>query len=397
MRFISVKKIKILYISDVVPASLNAGYVLMHRHIERLAKNNQVFAITEDNPKLRHLEMACEGIRLNDQSQNIPRRILAKLGLEPLWFFLRARDIENKGLSIAEIKKPDIILSVWSSPFFLAAFQTAKRKKIPFIVIIHDDWQEMINKKQWSKSLLTQPLRNIFHKAKKRVCISRSTAMEFQKKYGSATCEILPPIPSKRHYRPQIESHSGPLRIATFGELMGNIKVLNAVADVLGETGSTLTFFSHGESAERQELAKRPFVTDGGSLGAEELIQYLASNFDVILIPQSFEPEHRHLVQKCFPSKIPEACQIGLPILMIGPDYGTAYIWAKEVMAPTLVLCSLDSSQITAAIHLLKHTNTRKEAQELVWKAQESYDPEILHNNLEKILNQAAEQTDHSF
>lgn len=326
----------------------------MHRHLSRLISKHKVFVITEDNPKGRRLDLPCDGVRIPDQSRNILRRCLVKCGLDPIWTLLRAKQIQQQICNIVQKKKPDIILSVWHSPFLLAAFQTAKKKAIPFAVVIHDDWQEMIDRRQWSKPVLSKPLKKIFRGASKRICVSKSTAVSFQKKYGTHQCEILPPVPSAKKWQPERAAQGEHLRIATFGELMGNIEVLKSVSNVLAGTGATLTFFTHGQGPDRQELGGRPHVTDGGSLSAEDLVQHLARYFDVILIPQSFEPEQKYLVQRCFPSKIPEACQTGLPILTIGPEYGTAHGWAKEVMPPSLVLNSLDTQLISEAILSLK-------------------------------------------
>lgn len=361
----------------------------MYRHLRRILEKHEVFVITDDNPKARHLGLPCDGIRIPDHSRNILRRCLVKCGLEPIWTLVRAKKIQQQISKIVKEKKPDMILSVWHSSFLLAAFQTAKKKAIPFAVVIHDDWQEMIDRRQWSKAVLSKTLKEIFRGASKRICVSKSTAVSFQKKYGTYQCEILPPVPSAQKWQPLRATQRDHLRIATFGELMGNIEVLKSVSTVLAGTGATLTFFTHGQGPDRQELGSRPHVTDGGSLSAEDLVQHLARNFDVILIPQSFEPEHKYLVQRCFPSKIPEACQIGLPILTIAPEYGTAHSWAKEAMPQPLILDSLQPQKISSAILSLKNQQVWSNAQKAVLRAQEKFDPENLYKEMEQLLKDA--------
>lgn len=362
----------------------------MFRHLHWLERNHEVFVITDDNPKARHLSLPCSGYRLSDTSKNIFRRLFTKSGLEPFWTIIRAKTIYNNVLKTILKNRPDIILSVWHSSFLIAAFEIAKKESIPIAIIIHDDWEEMINTLQWSKPILRQPLTEIFAGASKRICVSKPTVEYFQKKYGKYPCEILPPIPSARSWQPLRTTQKKHLRIATFGELMGNIEVLKSVSSVLAETGSTLTFFTHGESSERQVLGQRSHVTDGGSLRAEDLVQKLARNFDVILIPQSFDPAHKYLVQSCFPSKIPEACQIGLPILTVGPKFGTAHDWAREAMPASIVLDSPDPKKISKAILTLKKSQAWRAAQAAVFKARKKFDPEALHKKLEQKLEEAA-------
>lgn len=362
----------------------------MFRHLRWLAKTHEVFIVTDDNPKVRHLGLPCSGYRLSDTSKSIFRRLFTKSGLEPFWTLIRASAIYNHVFKTIRKNRPDIILSVWHSSFLIAAFEIAKKESIPIAIIIHDDWEEMINNHQWSKPILRQPLNEIFAGASKRICISKSTAKYFQRKYGKYPCEILPPIPSAQSWQPLRTTQRKHLRIATFGELMGNIEVLKSVSSVLAETGATLTFFTHGQSSERQVLGQRPHVTDGGSLRAEDLVQKLARNFDVILIPQSFEPAHKCLVESCFPSKIPEACQIGLPILTVGPKFGTAHDWAREAMPAFIVLDSPDPKKIAKAILTLKNAQAWREAQVAVFKARKKFVPETLHKKLEQNLEEAA-------
>lgn len=368
---------------------LNAGYIIMFRHLHWLERNHEVFVITDDNPKARYLHLPCKGFRLSDTSKSICRRLFAKSGLEPLWTLIRARAITNDVFKSIQKNKPDIILSVWHSSFLIAAFKIAKKESIPFAIIIHDDWEEMINAQQWSRPILRRPLKQIFLGASKRICVSKSTAESFQRKYGNYPCEILPPMPSRQRWRPLRASQRKILRIAFFGELMGNIEVLKSVSAVLVGIGASLTFFSHGQGNDRKQLGTRPHVTDGGSLSAEELVQHLALNFDVVLIPQSFEPEHKYLVQSCFPSKISEACQIGLPILTIAPAYGTAYMWAREAMPHSLILNSLQPQMISSAILSLKNQQVWSNAQEAVLRAQRKFNPETLHKKLEYFLQDA--------
>lgn len=383
-----------MYISDVVPAPLNAGFMLMHRHLSRLAQRYELFVFTEDNPKVRHLEFPFQGIKIPEHSKNICRRILSKIGLDPIWvLFMAGRICRQIDHHINE-HKPHVIISVWQSAFLLAAYRSAKKRNIPFIIIIHDDWEEMINRRQWTKLVLKKILKKIFHGANFRICISTTTSTQFQKKYGSAQCDVMPPIPSDHCWKPKRGNDFCPLRIATFGELMGNIEVIKAVSEVLVKAGSTLTFFSHAQNATRNSLACTDCVIDGGSLFADQMTRHLAANFDVILIPQSFEADHKTLVQSCFPSKIPEASRIGLPIITIGPKYGTAYEWAKNNMPSELVLGSLDSAIILDAIVSLKRYEFWVQAQGAVWQTQSQFDPEKVQNKFENILNLAAKNKD---
>lgn len=379
-------KIKILYISGCVPVQLNAGFMLMYRHLARFSKNHKVFIITDDNPKAKHLVLPSRGIRLPDQSKSILRRIMAKVGFEVFWFFFEAKNIKNKIKNIIKFK-PDLILSVWDGPFLFAASDLSKEFKIPLVLFIHDDWQKMINKNNLFLNKIEKRLKEVFQIAAARLCVSQGLVNVFKQRYGRKKCQILFPIPGKigadiKKPRRLLK----PLRIGFFGELGGNFDVLECLANVLLSTNSTLTFFSHGKSLRRQQLALRDRVADGGELSATNLYIYFVKNIDVIVIPQGFDKESSILRKTCFPSKIPEACRFGLPLLIIGPNYGSAYQWAKKKIPEKCLITELNPDKIASGIKYLKIKNNWVKAQKCIKKVADMFEPEKLHETLDKTI-----------
>ena len=105
----------------------------MYRHLLQLARKHDLFVITDDNPKVRHLPLPCKGIRLKDKSQNLLRRIARRLGFEVLWILIEARSIKKKTKKILKKYKPDLILTIWHSPFLLSAADLAEKFKVPYV------------------------------------------------------------------------------------------------------------------------------------------------------------------------------------------------------------------------------------------------------------------------
>lgn len=360
--------------------------MLMYRHLLQLARKHDLFVITDDNPKVRHLPLPCKGIRLKDKSQNLLRRIARRLGFEVLWILIEARSIKKKTKKILKKYKPDLILTIWHSPFLLSAADLAEKFKVPYVVIIHDDWEQMGNDIIPFRKTFQRKLRSIFRNAKARLCVSEGMKKELINRYGNMPCEILPPIPSKNQKKAEPAwKKSNKLRIGFFGDLGGNLEVLNKVADVLAYCNATLSIFSHGLSVERRNLASRPNVFDKGFLSPTYLRKYFQENIDVVLIPQSFTPAHKGLMKTNFPSKLLEACSFGLPILIVAPHYASAYQWAKTRFSKSCLIEKLDHGLIRKSLLKMKKYKYWRTTQKKVLDANK----EIMFLNPDKILEKA--------
>lgn len=365
--------------------------MLLHRHLLKLQNNNQIFVVTEESSKIQKSKIHQPNIRLTDHAKNLFRRILFRIGASPLWFLFRAKQIEQMLAKIIRKQRPDLILTVWHGPFFLASACIAEKQRIPFVVLVHDDWEQMIPHKGFGRALLSQLLRRIYFQAKEVAFISKELGIQLEKRYGPRNWEVLPPIPSDQAFQPSFESRSlKPLRIGFFGELLGNIKVLEKVAVCLPEIDATLTFFSHGNSLERQALAAQPKVRDAGHANIEDLRRNFTMEMDVILITQSFIREHEALVRTCFPSKLPEACQFGLPLFVVAPSYGTSISWANRNLPSFCCCSSLEKAAIKDRLRQFQDRQKWLQAQKAVWQGRQAFDPQKIQTQLEKILSRAA-------
>lgn len=368
--------------------------MLMFRHLKGLTPEHSIFVIAEDSSKTRHLNILQKNFLTTDTSKNLLRRVLFKLRAERLWFLLRAKEIERKiSAKVREIK-PDVILTVWHGPHLFSAVSISKKRRIPLVVLVHDDWEKMLPDRGWGRETLYRELRQIYHNAKEVGFISTQLGEEFQRRYGTRSWETILPIPEEQSFDPASSGRpQEPLRIGYFGDLLGNIKVLEKVSEVLERCGARLTFFSHGESPERQALRGRRHVRDAGHADIRDLAEFFTGNIDVTLIAQSFMARHENLVRTCFPSKLPEACQFGLPLCVVAPSYGSATSWAKENL-PSFCLCTdLEKNRIAECIQQLKGKKRWAQAQQAVLTGRKDFSPKRIQDQLEKLLDKAVKNS----
>jgi len=181
-----------------------------------------------------------------------------------------------------------------------------------------------------------------------------------------------------------------PVRIGFFGEMGGNYRVLQAVAEVLGVASAELHLFSHSTGIERERIASHPGVYDQGSTNPRGLRDYFRTRIDLTLIPQDFESETFELRRSCFPSKLPEACQIGLPLLVVGPRGGSSIRWAAENLDEPAFLDSMDPGRLAASIRSLADPVTwESHRQRVAVLAATMFSPRDLHEKFDEVLRGA--------
>jgi glycosyltransferase involved in cell wall biosynthesis len=121
-----------------------------------------------------------------------------------------------------------------------------------------------------------------------------------------------------------------PLRVAYFGNLSeygplieSALRALNGSAQVRLEVFGPNPRWTSGAVAE--------FRSRGlyhGFIPSNKLTESL-QQFQAALVVMSFSPSHRRRMATSFPSKMIDAMQVGLPVVIWGPEYCSAVRWAR--------------------------------------------------------------------
>lgn len=386
---------RVLYFSGVTPVHLSAGYSLMFRHLARM-KEHEVLILTRDYARGRGMPLPHRAVMFPERSRTYSR-IAARVGSPFFWIEREAARLRRLAAKYAREFLPDVVLTVWESPYLLAAAELARSMSTPLVVVFHDDYEQMLPLHSKRRSWALSRLAPIYRGASARICAGPGMVERLELLYGAAATEIVYPIPDEAPpFEPPARRRSpaAPVRVGFFGEMGGNHQVLLAVANVLAAANAELHVFSHSTGAERESLAARPGVYDHGSTDPQSLREFFRSEIDLTLVPQGFEPEHLDLRRSCFPSKLPEACQIGLPLLVVGPSEGSSFRWAAENLDEPAFLDSMESVRLGAAIRSFSDGATWEgQRQRLAVVARTTFSPSALHERFEKALLLGARTT----
>jgi len=383
---------RLLYLSSVVPVELNAGYTLAYRHLSRLA-GHEVFIITREFDRAAGMALPHPALRIPEPSRNY-YRVSGRIGSPGFWMEREAARLRRAALPRAREFAPDLVLTVWASAYALAAADVAEALGAPLAILFHDDIEHMMRPHRSNRAWAAERLGAIYRRAAARICVGPSMVDWLAQVYGPASTDIVYPIPAEPPAgRPALRPRDArePLRLGFFGDLGGNQGPLHAVADALEATGGELHVFTHSDGALRAALRARRAVVDHGAVRPRELHEFCRARLDAVVIPQGFEADTLTLRRTCFPSKIPEACQIGLPLLVVGPPDGSAARWARASLGAEVVVDSLDRARIASALGALGDPAVHaREAARVAASAAGDFAPARLHEQLDAALVRAA-------
>ena len=135
-----------------------------------------------------------------------------------------------------------------------------------------------------------------------------------------------------------------PLRVAYFGNLSDYGPLIeNALRALNSSDQVRLEVF--GPSPLWTAGAEDEFRSRGlyhGFIPSNELTESLQT-FQAALVVMSFAPPHRRRMTTSFPSKLIDATQLGLPVVVWGPEYCTAVKWARK---GDRALCVIDPNPL---------------------------------------------------
>lgn len=382
---------RILYLSDVVPADINAGYVVMNRHLKKL-KGHELKTVTALIPQAKGKVIPGDPVLILPRSRNY-LRVANRIGKKSFWMEREAVRIKKIARPVIKEFRPELILTVMTSAFFLSAGDLSREFKIPLVVICHDDFEHLIDPVNQETDWASRRAGEIYRSAAGRLCVGPGMAQHLLHRYGGEIGEILYPIPSdKIKFQPQKKIVQGDsLKIGFFGELGGNYEPVNAVVDALSQTNAELHIFGHSKSPERKALSQRKNVKDFGFVPRDQFLKHFREVIDVILIPQGFDYTSRVLRQTCFPSKLSEATRFRLPLLIVAPPHGSAARWGREHLPPEFTVSELSTKSIRKSFQSLTDPHGWLKGKKAVEMAAKMFEPDLLQAQFESALRRALE------
>jgi glycosyltransferase involved in cell wall biosynthesis len=307
--------IKVLVLSSVVPNAVGSGGELMLH---------------------RHLKLNC-GIQFEVvRWQRFPFRLkligkLRQLGFQSLsrsWECLFPVFPPKKMIrKFIERYQPDVLITVAHGAWHMQARRIAQQCELALVALFQDWWPDFSDVPAPFRSRVEREFRRTCKESAVAICISDEMQRELGE--GPNTCVIYP-IPSFTKPKQRTPDFALPLRLAYFGNLHEYGPLIESALRALNGTDK-VRFEVFGPTPLWTPGTEEYFRSQGlyhGFIPANELAEPLRP-FQAVLVVMSFDGAVRRRMTTSFPSKMSDAMQLGLPIVVWGPEYCSAVNWAR--------------------------------------------------------------------
>lgn len=356
---------RLLYVSDVpVERSLH-GSLLLFRLLEKYPAD-----------RLRVIEGSLFSSRPERRLPGVTYRTLrtgwARLQHCRFTHLFAAWQIFSSGIRAGRVQdlldgfQPEAVLTVTYFYTWMTAAAFARRRRVPLHLIHHDECVETPLLPVWVRPRAHRIFARAYRQAASRFCVSPYMVEDYAERYGEAG-EVL--FPSRAadappHTAPpaRLGSEGGNLNVAFGGTIntTGQRRQIKLVCDAVGRVGGTVHLFGpHDPARYRAEGFDGPHVQFRGLLSPEQFKERLRQEADVLLVPMNTNADDARNARISFPSKLVDYTAVGLPLLIIGPDYCSAVRWAKDHPGVAEVVTGDETDGIMAALERLRSPRHR--------------------------------------
>ena len=229
------------------------------------------------------------------------------------------------------------VLTVAHGFGWLTAARIASQKEVPLHLMVHDDWPRVADVAPAFRKWLDEHFAGVYRQAHSRLCVSPSMSLDYHERYGKPA-EVI--YPSRAVDCPEFEEppsrlalNEKPFTIAFAGTInsKGYIQALSALQKALKTVSGRLLIFGPLTSDVAEQVGlKDPNTEIRGLLTWTDLMSRLRDEADALFVPMSFAESDRANMEMAFPSKLADYTATGLPLLIYGPKYCSAVVWARE-------------------------------------------------------------------
>lgn len=318
-------RIKVLVVSSVVPAGQGfGGELLLHRYLTL-------------DPRIQ-FKVECW--------QEFPFRlkVIGKLRQVGLRFVSRSWEClfpvlpRKKALrELIHSFEPDVVLTVAHGWWHIRAAAAANEFNLPLVTFFHDWWPDFPEIPRAFRPRVERQFRRTCAESAVAVCVSDGMLRELGTPHNGLVVYPVPSLQRAEGWKPNFKF---PLRVAYFGNLSEYGPLVEAALRALDSSeqvrlevfGPTPRWTSGAEAYFRDRGLYHGFVPSN-QLGKP------LQHFHAVLVVMSFCAELRRRMVTSFPSKMIDAMQLGLPVIVWGPEYCSAVEWARH---GELALCVTD-------------------------------------------------------
>lgn len=339
-------RIKVLVLSTVVPnGQSSGGELLLHRYLTL-------------DPSIQSEVVSWQGfpfrLKVIGKLKQVGLRSISR-SWECLFPVLPRKKMVRE---LIHAFQPDVVLTVAHGWWHIRATAAANEFNLPLVTFFHDWWPDFPDVSAAFRPYVERQFRRTCAESAVAICVSDGMLRELGEPDNAV---VVYPVPSLRRpetWRPDFKSL---LRVAYFGNLSEYGPLIEGALHALsGSNNVRLEVF--GPTPLWKSGAEDYFRDRGlyhGFIASSQLVKPL-QGFQAVLVVMNFAAEFQRRMITSFPSKMIDAMQLGLPVVVWGPEYCSAVQWARR---GERALCVTDANP-SALRHALEELAASRQQQE---------------------------------
>jgi glycosyltransferase involved in cell wall biosynthesis len=292
--------------------------------------------------------------------------------------------------------EPDAVFTVMDNfSHYFTAYEYARRKRLPLITITMDEPDSFEKILPLLRARQRVKIAEVYRYAERNLCVSRQMTAHIASSYDCTTETFYFGPPEGVTPRPAAEAghlrRDGRLVLGFAGSLSyGYGETLRRICAELLGCPVLVRIYSRNEP-----LWASPNMEYAGCLPSEELWATFKKECDASLLVYAFDYHENRLYRTHFPTKLSEYAWLGMPMVMVGPDYATGITWGLENSGCAMVYDKADFRSLPQWLEALASSPDLRcgMAESAAAAAKEEFDPTAIREKFTRLL-QGADTTD---
>jgi glycosyltransferase involved in cell wall biosynthesis len=229
----------------------------------------------------------------------------------------------------------EAVLSLAHGMFFVAAAVAARRSRVPFVLIVHDDWVDFMRSHKWVPNPVARwGYRRVLRSATKIYAVSPGMQQALRQEYGVES-EVQLPASEAQPASAGPDSARDTLRVVFAGAVtIVTIPSIDLLVKALQSPALSGIKWSLDLYGAFPIHLRQPGWDDARvrahGWAPQPDVHAALRQADVLYLPYSFDDANLRVVQTSFPSKLADYLAAGKPVLICAPPESTVMPYARE-------------------------------------------------------------------
>lgn len=285
--------------------------------------------------------------------------------------------------------RPDAVFTVMDNfSHYFTAYEYAKAANVPLITMTMDEPDSFEQILPVFRSIQKAKIAAVYRYTERNLCVSRQMSAHISAAYSCAAETFYFGPPEGVTPRPATESarlrHGKRVVLGFAGSLSyGYGEALRSICSILEGSHFSVRIYSRDRpswTSSSMEYA--------GCIPSEQLWPKFKEECDASLLVYNFRYHESRLYRTHFPTKLSEYAWLGMPMVMVGPEYATGIIWGAEHPKAAMVYTTDDYSGLVQFLEEFGCSSGRRcaMAEAAAAAALSEFEPESIRQSFARAL-----------